>query len=85
MTFDSVLNLFKNIVDVLLVWLVLYFVLKSLSKNVKMALLFKGIVFIIILKIHRKETIILCFWFSHKSLCNFFLNKNCNILNLCFK
>ena len=51
MTFDNILNLFKNIVDVLLVWLVLYFVLKSLSKNVKMALLFKGIVFIIILKL----------------------------------
>ena len=51
MTFDSILNLFKNIVDVLLVWLVLYFVLKSLSKNVKMALLFKGIVFILILKV----------------------------------
>ena len=51
MTFDSIINLVKNIVDVLLVWLVLYFVLKSLSKNVKMALLFKGIVFILVLKI----------------------------------
>lgn len=51
MTFDGILNLFKNIVDVLLVWLVLYFILKSLSKNVKMALLFKGIIFIIILKL----------------------------------
>ena len=51
MTFDSIVNLFKNIVDVLLVWLVLYFVLKSLSKNVKMVLLFKGIVFILILKV----------------------------------
>ena len=51
MTFDSIVNLFKNIVDVLLVWLVLYFVLKSLSKNVKMVLLFKGIVFILFLKV----------------------------------
>ena len=51
MTIDSILNLIKNIVDVLLVWLVLYFVLKSLSKNVKMALLFKGIIFIIVLKL----------------------------------
>ena len=51
MTFDSILNLIRNIVDVLLVWLVLYFVLKSLSKNVKMALLFKGIIFIIVLKL----------------------------------
>ena len=51
MTFDSIVNLVKNIVDVLLVWLVLYFVLKSISKNVKMALLFKGIIFIIVLKV----------------------------------
>ena len=51
MAFDSLINLMKNIVDVLLVWLVLYFILKSLSKNLKMVLLFKGIVFILILKI----------------------------------
>ena len=51
MTFDNVVNLVKNIIDVLLVWLVLYYVLKSLSKNVKMVLLFKGIIFILILKI----------------------------------
>lgn len=51
MTFDSIVNLVKNVIDVLLVWLVLYYVLKSLSKNVKMVLLFKGIIFIIILKI----------------------------------
>lgn len=51
MTFESVVNLVKNIIDVLLVWLVLYYVLKSLSKNVKMVLLFKGIIFIFVLKI----------------------------------
>lgn len=51
MTFDGIMGLVKNIVDVLLVWLVLYFVLKSLSKNVKMALLFKGIIFIVVLKL----------------------------------
>lgn len=51
MTFDSIVDLVKNIIDVLLVWLVLYYVLKSLSKNVKMVLLFKGIIFILILKI----------------------------------
>ena len=47
----SIFEFFKNIVDILLVWLVLYYILKSLSKNVKMALLFKGIIFIIVLKI----------------------------------
>ena len=41
----------RNILDVLLVWLVLYYVLKSLSKNVKMVLIFKGIIIILILKL----------------------------------
>lgn len=51
MTFAATVELVKKIVDVLLVWLVLYYVLKSLRKNVKMILLFKGIIFIFILKI----------------------------------
>ena len=49
--FDTVVNSVKDIIDVLLVWLVIYYVLKSLSKNVKMVLLFKGIVLILLLKI----------------------------------
>ena len=51
MSFNSIVNSVKDVIDVLLVWLVIYYVLKSLSKNVKMVLLFKGIVFILILKI----------------------------------
>ena len=51
MTFDSIINLMKSIIDVLIVWLVLYYILKSLSKNLKMILLFKGIIFILLLKI----------------------------------
>lgn len=50
MTFDSVVELVKNIIDILLVWLVLYYILKSLSKNVKMAMLFKGIILVLLLK-----------------------------------
>ena len=51
MNINSVIEIVKNILDILLVWLVLYYVLKSLSKNVKMILLFKGIIFIFILKL----------------------------------
>ena len=51
MTFDGLVGYVKNIIDVLLVWLVIYYALKSLSKNVKMVLLFKGIIFILLLKI----------------------------------
>jgi len=51
MTFDSMILFGKRLLDVLLVWLVFYYILKSLRKNVKMILLFKGILFIVILKI----------------------------------
>lgn len=51
MTVDGIITLIKNLIDVLLVWLVLYFVLKNLRRNVKMVLLFKGILFILILKV----------------------------------
>ena len=51
MTFDGIIDLFRKLVDVLLVWMVLYYILKSLRKNVKMVLLFKGILFILALKL----------------------------------
>lgn len=51
MTFDSIVNLFTKLLDVLVVWLVLYYILKNLRKNVKMILIFKGIIIILILKV----------------------------------
>ena len=51
MSFAQILDFTKKIIDVLIVWFVLYYVLKSLRKNVKMVLLFKGIIFILILKV----------------------------------
>ena len=51
MSFAQLLEFTKKIIDVLIVWFVLYYVLKSLRKNVKMVLLFKGIIFILILKV----------------------------------
>jgi len=51
MTIDWIIDLVRKLADGLLVWMVLYFILKSLRKNVKMVLLFKGILFIIGLKL----------------------------------
>lgn len=51
MTLDNMLLFARRLIDVLIVWLVLYYILKSLRKNVKMVLLFKGILFIVVLKI----------------------------------
>lgn len=51
MTFDNITSLVTKLIDVLLVWFALYYILKNLRKNVKMVLLFKGILMIIIIKI----------------------------------
>lgn len=51
MTFDSIVNLLKNLIDVLILWFVLFYLLKSIRKNIKMVLLFKGILIIVALKI----------------------------------
>ena len=59
MTFDNIVTLLKNLIDVLLVWFVFYYILKNLRKNVKMVLLFKGIIIIIILKIMHRYLIYL--------------------------
>lgn len=51
MTLDGIFSLLKKFIDVLLVWMIFYYILKNLRKNVKMVLLFKGILVIVILKI----------------------------------
>lgn len=51
MTLNSVLILLRKLVDVSIVWLMVYYVLKRLRTNVKMVMLFKGIAFIVIIKI----------------------------------
>jgi len=51
MTVDGIISLVKKFIDVLLVWMIYYYVLKNLRKNVKMVLLFKGILVIVVLKV----------------------------------
>lgn len=51
MTVNELVSLIKGFIDVLLVWLVFYYIFKNLRKNVKMALLFKGILIIFILSL----------------------------------
>ena len=51
MTLNSVLLMLQKLIDISLVWMIIYFILKSLKNNVKMILLFKGVLFIIILKL----------------------------------
>lgn len=51
MIVDNVLDILKNILDVLLVWFMFYYILKNIKNNVKMSLLFKGVLVIIVLKL----------------------------------
>lgn len=51
MTVDTVISLFQKMIDFLIVWMILYYIFKNLRKNVKMVLLFKGILIVFGLKI----------------------------------
>jgi diadenylate cyclase len=51
MTFEIITTILKQLLDICLVWLVFYYILKNIRNNVRMVLLFKGIAFIIFLKI----------------------------------
>ena len=51
MTLTTVLNLLRNLLDVSIVWIIFYYILKRIRTNVKMVLIFKGILFIVIIKI----------------------------------
>lgn len=49
-TFADILTVIRKIVDISLVWLIFYFILKNIKNNVKLSLIFKGVVIIMILK-----------------------------------
>ena len=48
-TVTDILSILRDFVDVLLVWFVIYYILKNIKNNIKLSLIFKGIVFIILL------------------------------------
>lgn len=51
MTLDSIILIAKKILDISLVWLIFYFILKNIRNNVKLTLLFKGVAIVLVLKI----------------------------------
>ncbi len=51
MTIDSIITIAKKILDISLVWLAIYYILKNIRNNVKLTLLFKGVAIILALKI----------------------------------
>lgn len=49
--FTDILSLLRKIADISLVWLVFYLILKNIKNNVKLSLLFKGVLFVVLLKV----------------------------------
>ena len=51
MTLSSMITILQKIIDISLVWILIYSVLKSLKDNVKMILIFKGVIIIVLVKL----------------------------------
>ena len=51
MSINSLLVILQKIIDISLVWMLVYFILKNIKNNVKIILLFKGVLVILIIKI----------------------------------
>lgn len=50
-TLDNILSIINKTIDILLVWLIFYYILKNIKNNVKLTLIFKGVLIIAVLKI----------------------------------
>ena len=51
MTLDSILGVLRALIDISLVWIIAYSILKNIKNNVKMILLLKGVLIVIVVKI----------------------------------
>ncbi len=50
-TITDVISIIKKIIDISLVWIIFYYMLKHIRNNVKLSLIFKGVALVIILKV----------------------------------
>lgn len=51
MTFASIWSVITKIIDICLVWVMIYYVFKNIKNNVKMVLIFKGVLIVLLVKI----------------------------------
>lgn len=58
---DGIFIILNKTIDILLVWLIFYYILKVIKDNVKLTLIFKGILFLVVLKIVSD-------WFGFKTV-----------------
>ncbi len=50
-TVTDIISILRKLGDICLVWVIFYFILKNIRNNIKLSLIFKGVVFVIILSI----------------------------------
>ena len=48
-TVTDVISILRKLGDICLVWVIFYFILKNIRNNIKLSLIFKGVVFVIVL------------------------------------
>ncbi len=48
---SDIISVFRKLVDISLVWFIFYYILKNIKNNVKLSLIFKGVAFVIVLKL----------------------------------
>ncbi|MBE6157778.1 MAG: TIGR00159 family protein [Firmicutes bacterium] len=48
---STILSILRKLADIGLVWMIFYYILKNIRNNVKLSLIFKGVAFIVILKL----------------------------------
>ncbi|MBR2713103.1 MAG: diadenylate cyclase CdaA [Bacilli bacterium] len=51
MNFTTIISIAKKIVDICFVWIIIYYILKNVRKNVKFSMIFKGIIIVFIIKL----------------------------------
>lgn len=50
-TVTDIISILRKLCDICLVWIIFYFILKNIKNNIKLSLIFKGVVFVIILSL----------------------------------
>ena len=51
MTLSMIWEIATKIIDIGVVWLVFYFILKNIKNNTKMVLIFKGVILVLLIKL----------------------------------
>lgn len=51
MNFSMIFSILKKIIDICFVWVIIYYILKNIRKNVKLSMLIKGIIVVVVIKL----------------------------------